>query len=88
MCVRLTDAFLSFSRARGNDLSTPRPQLRFKGLRAGQRWCLCADRWMEAWQAGVAPPVVLEATDERALDIIPLPLLQAAAWQPMRPEAT
>ena len=59
VCVKVTEAFLEFSRQRGNDLSTPRPEFRFAGLKPGDRWCLCALRWREAWEAGCAPPVVL-----------------------------
>lgn len=80
VCARVTDEFLRFSAACGNDLSTPRPEYRFRGLRAGDRWCLCAARWLEAYEAGVAPPVVLEATDERALRIVPREALLAHAW--------
>jgi uncharacterized protein (DUF2237 family) len=60
VCARVTADFLAFSRSRGNDLSTPRPEYRFKGLVEGDRWCLCAARWLEAYEAGMAPPVVLE----------------------------
>ncbi len=67
VCAVVTAAFLSFSRARGNDLSTPRPEHAFPGLRPGDRWCLCAPRWREALQAGHAPDVVLEATHMAAL---------------------
>ncbi|MEM9861455.1 MAG: DUF2237 domain-containing protein [Myxococcota bacterium] len=67
VCAEMTDAFLEFTAGRGNDLSTPRPEFRFPGLRAGDRWCLCASRWVEAEERGVAPPVVLTATDEVAL---------------------
>lgn len=74
--------------AQGNDLSTPRPEWRFAGLKPGHRWCLCAARWLEAWRAGVAPPVVLESTHEKALEAIPLEVLQAFAWQPVRPGQT
>ena len=77
VCVRVTAEFLAYSKARGNDLSTPKPEQRFRGLNAGDRWCLCALRWMEACAAGFAPPVVLDATHERALDVIALPLLKA-----------
>ena len=80
ICVRVTDDFLRFSRSVGNDLSTPRPQYRFAGLKAGDRWCLCALRWKEAWEAGVAPPVVLEATHEAALRIVDLDTLKAHAY--------
>jgi len=67
VCALMTDAFLAFSRSRGNDLSTPRPEYGFPGLRAGDRWCLCAPRWQEAFLAGTAPSVVLEATHAGAL---------------------
>ncbi len=79
VCARMTEAFLSFSASRGNDLSTPRPELRFKGLRPGDRWCLCAARWLEALEAGVAPPVVLAATHEAALQLIALDTLKRYA---------
>lgn len=85
VCARMTPAFLSYSLSRGNDLMTPRPQWRFPGLQAGDRWCLCAARWLEAWRAGVAPPVVLDSTHELALEVIPLELLQAFAWQGTKP---
>jgi len=87
VCARVTDAFLGFSREQGNDLSTPRPEYRFRGLKAGDRWCVCAARWLEACQAGVAPPVVLESTHEAALRIVPLKLLLAHAWG-QRPTAS
>ena len=80
VCARVTAEFLAFSRARGNDLTTPRPEMRFRGLSPGDRWCLCALRWLEALEAGVAPPLVLEATHERALDLVPLELLKQYAW--------
>ena len=76
ICARVTDAFLSFSKTRGNDLSTPRPEYRFKGLVAGDRWCLCATRWAEALAAGVAPPVVLESTHASALKFVTLEQLE------------
>jgi uncharacterized protein (DUF2237 family) len=79
VCAQVTREFLEFSRARGNDLVTPRPEFGFPGLRPGDRWCLCALRWREAREAGVAPPVVLGATHERALDIIDLQELKAHA---------
>ncbi|MBW6398418.1 DUF2237 domain-containing protein [Roseomonas sp. HJA6] len=69
VCVEVTAAFLAFSQAAGNDLSTPRPEFGFAGLRPGDRWCLCAERWDEARQAGMAPPVLLEATHEAALEV-------------------
>jgi len=67
VCVVTTAAFLEFSKSRGNDLSTPIPEFGFSGLRAGDRWCLCAPRWQEALEAGQAPRVVLRATHEGAL---------------------
>ena len=79
VCAKMTEAFLTFSRQRGNDLSTPRPEYRFKGLKPGDRWCLCALRWKEALDAGVAPPVVLESTHTKALDFFALAQLQAHA---------
>jgi len=79
VCARVTQAFLDFSAGRGNDLMTPNPDLRFKGLRAGDRWCLCAMRWHEALLAGVAPPVVLECTHAKALQFVSLDQLQAHA---------
>ena len=87
VCARVTEPFLAFSRESGNDLSTPRPEFRFKGLQPGDRWCLCAARWLEAFAAGVAPPVVLEATHEAALKIVPLQALLAHAWG-QRPTAS
>jgi uncharacterized protein (DUF2237 family) len=69
VCVVLTAEFLLFSKSRGNDLSTPMPEYGFPGLKAGDRWCLCAARWKEAFEAGRAPLVVLTATHERALEI-------------------
>lgn len=79
VCAEVTDGFLRFSKERGNDLSTPRPELGFPGLKAGDRWCLCALRWKEAWEEGFAPSVILEACDESALESIPLEALQAHA---------
>jgi len=70
VCVRVTNAFLQFSSSKGNDLSTPRPEFNFPGLNAGDKWCLCASRWKEAADAGVAPPVLLNSTHSKALDII------------------
>ncbi len=69
VCVEVTAAFLAFSQATGNDLSTPRPEYGFAGLRPGDRWCLCAARWDEARRAGFAPPVLPEATHEAALQV-------------------
>jgi uncharacterized protein len=70
VCVQVTAEFLAFSRQRGNDLSTPVPEFGFPGLQPGDRWCLCAARWREALEAGMAPHVVLAATHERALDYV------------------
>jgi uncharacterized protein len=70
VCAVLTEEFLAFSKERGNDLVTPRPEHGFPGLRPGDRWCLCATRWKEALDAGVAPPVVLSSTNEAALRFV------------------
>ncbi len=72
LCVVLTAEFLAFSKQRGNDLSTPRPEFDFHGLHPGDRWCLCAARWREALQAGMAPHIVLNACNEASLDIVSL----------------
>ncbi len=79
VCAVMTAGFLAFSSARGNDLSTPRPEFGFPGLRPGDRWCLCAARWREAWEAGCAPRVHLRATHRRALAVIELAALKAHA---------
>lgn len=79
VCAQMTGEFLRFSKARGNDLSTPVPAMRFPGLRPGSRWCLCAERWKEAHDAGVAPPVILSATHEAALVYVPLAALKQHA---------
>ena len=79
VCARMTDAFLAFSRSRGNPLPPPVPAANFRGLKAGDQWCLSAARWREALAAGVAPPVVLGATHEAALEIVPLADLKAHA---------
>jgi uncharacterized protein (DUF2237 family) len=76
VCARLTAEFLQFSQRVGNDLSTPRPEFGFPGLKPGDPWCVCAARWMEAFEAGVAPPVRLEATHEGALKHVPLAALR------------
>ena len=76
VCTRVTEDFLDFSLSQGNDLLTPMPQYGFAGLKPGDQWCLCASRWAEALDAGVAPLVVLEATHERALEILDLEDLQ------------
>jgi len=79
VCVVMTEAFLVYSRLAGNDLSTPRPEYGFAGLRAGDRWCLCVGRWREALDAGAAPPVVLAATHEEALAVVTLDDLERHA---------
>lgn len=80
ICARVTAEFLAFSASRGNDLVTPRPEYRFTGLVPGNRWCLCALRWKEAFEAGVAPPVILASTHIRALDFVTIEQLQRQAW--------
>jgi len=82
VCARVTEEFLAFSRAAGNDLSTPRPEWGFEGLQPGDRWCLCAARWLEAHEVGQAPEVVLGATHLRALEIVPIEALTARAVAP------
>jgi uncharacterized protein (DUF2237 family) len=72
VCAVVTEDFLQFSLMRGNDLITPRPEYRFPGLKPGDRWCLCASRWLEAYNFGVAPMVILEATHEKTLEFVPL----------------
>lgn len=79
VCARVSREFLAFTRARGNDLETPRPP-GFPGLKPGDRWCLCASRWREAADAGAAPPVVLAATHARTLETVSLEVLQRHAW--------
>ena len=79
VCTQVTQEFLEFSRFRGNDLSTPRPELGFAGLRPGDQWCLCAARWLDACQQGMAPKIYLTRTHKKALDIVPLELLQEYA---------
>ena len=82
VCAKVTAEFLDFSSDRGNDLVTPRPEYRFAGLKPGDRWCLCATRWLEALEAGVAPPVVLESTHARVLDFVKLEVLRRHAYAP------
>ncbi len=77
VCARMTAEFLNFSAKRGNDLITPRPQWRFPGLKPGDRWCLCATRWKEAFDAGVAPPVILAATHSKVLEYVTIEDLKA-----------
>ncbi|WP_111559257.1 DUF2237 family protein [Paracoccus sediminilitoris] len=79
VCVILTDEFLAMSRYLGNDLTTPRPEFGFPGLKAGDRWCLCASRFLQAAQEFAAPKVVLASTHQRAMDIVPLELLKRHA---------
>jgi len=79
VCAVMTEDFLEFTVQAGNDLVTPHPEWNFPGLVAGDRWCLCAARWLEAAEAGRAPPVVLEATHEKTLSIVPRELLEAHA---------
>jgi hypothetical protein len=82
VCVVLTAEFLMFSKSRGNDLSTPMPQYGFPGLKPGERWCLCASRWKEAFDANVAPQVVLEATHAVTLHVVSLGDLKQHAFRP------
>lgn len=79
VCAVVTSEFLAHQQSVGNDLVTPRPEYRFEGLRPGDRWCVVAVRWLQAAQAGAGTPVVLAATHERALDVVPLELLRAHA---------
>ena len=79
VCIRATAKFLAFSKQRGNDLSTPMPEFGFPGLKPGDQWCLCAGRWKEALDAGMAPPVVLAATHEETLAMLPLAELKRYA---------
>lgn len=79
VCVAATREFLEYSRFRGNDLSTPMPRFGFPGVKPGDRWCLCAARWLEAYNSGMAPKVYLKRTHQRALEIVPLELLRKFA---------
>lgn len=79
VCAVMTDAFLAFSKSQGNDLTTPRSEYSFPGLKAGDQWCLCLERWKEAQAAGCAPQVVLEATHQIALERVPLETFQTFA---------
>lgn len=81
VCAIMTEEFLEFSKSMGNDLSTPLPQYNFPGLAPGDRWCLCVMRWKEAFDAGKAPKVVLEATNEKALDFVTMEELLKCAWK-------
>ena len=79
VCAKVSEEFLRFTKSQGNDLSSPRPEFGFSGLKPGDRWCLCAMRWEEARQAGKAPPVVLESTHIGALEFVELEHLRAGA---------
>src|SRR5512134_539062 len=79
VCARVTRAFLEFARRQGNDLITPVPEYRFPGLKPGDRWCVCAATWRQAYEAGIAPPVVLAATHEETLAVVPLAALKELA---------
>jgi uncharacterized protein (DUF2237 family) len=83
VCIEATEKFLAFSKSKGNDLSTPNPQFNFPGLVPGDKWCLCAGRWLEAHQAGAAPKVDLNATHEETLAIIPYDLLERYTLHPI-----
>jgi len=76
VCAIITDDFLSFTKSKGNDLVTPMPEYEFPGLKKGDRWCLCALRWKAAYEAGMAPPLKLEATHEKALKYISIDILE------------
>ncbi|QIZ72159.1 DUF2237 family protein [Oxynema aestuarii] len=79
VCAQVSAEFLEFTKAQGNDLSTPMPMFGFPGLKPGDRWCLCASRWKEALDSGFAPPIVLEATHEATLNYIPIDVLKEHA---------
>jgi uncharacterized protein len=79
VCAEMTAEFLDYTKSRGNDLSTPRPEFDFPGLAPGDRWCLCALRWKEAWEEGIAPPVILESCEETALELVPFEALKQHA---------
>ena len=79
VCAQMTTEFLQFSKAMGNDLTTPLPEYGFKGLKPGDRWCLCAARWQEALEHNVAPPIILSASHEKALEIVGFDDLMAHA---------
>ncbi len=79
VCAFVTEEFLEFSKIKGNDLKTPRPDLNFQGLKEGDSWCLCANRWLEAYQNGAAPKIKLRSTNIKALDVISLDILKANA---------
>jgi len=79
VCVSMTEDFLEFSKSRGNDLSTPRPEFNFPGLTEGDSWCLCAERWVEAYESNRAPKLYIKKTNIRTLDIVPLEILKKFA---------
>ena len=79
VCAIMTEEFLKFSKSKGNDLSTPVPAFDFPGLKTGDRWCLCAARWLEAYEASSAPSIIAKATHRRALEIIPLEVIKEFA---------
>lgn len=79
VCAEMTEEFLRYTRSQGNDLTTPIPQWKFPGLKPGDKWCLCISRWLEAEQAGCAPPVLLRATHQKALEFASLELLKKYA---------
>jgi uncharacterized protein (DUF2237 family) len=81
ICAIMTEPFLRFTRSRGNDLTTPYPEFQFPGLKPGDRWCLCALRWLEAYEAGMAPPVLLACTHERALQYVTIDMLRELAFE-------
>ncbi len=81
VCAIMTEEFLAYTKSQGNDLSTPRPEYQFPGLKPGDRWCLCVTRWLEAKEAGLAPPVVLEATHEKTLQYCSLNTLIQFAYK-------
>ncbi|RRA97654.1 DUF2237 family protein [Larkinella rosea] len=81
VCAIITQQFLAFSRSRGNDLITPRPELRFRGLKPGNRWCLHVLRWREAYEAGVAPPVLLASTHQQVLNYVTIDMLRELAFE-------
>ena len=87
ICAQMTEEFLVFSASKGNDLSTPMPAFSFPGLQPGDYWCLCADRWMEAYRAGVAPSIVLEATHEKMLKWVSRSVLEEFALERESPGA-
>ena len=79
VCVSMNEDFLEFSKSKGNDLSTPRPEFNFPGLKEGDSWCLCAERWVEAYEVSMAPKLYIKRTNLRTLDIVPLEILKKFA---------